>query len=421
MSSNVQLPFITSGIEGVGGVLRERPEDFVVEEVPAYEPSGEGEHVMAEIEKTTMTTHEAIRAIAQALGVDSRDIGYAGLKDKFAVTRQWLTVPGVDPQVVMHLQIPRIRVLSVDLHRNKLRPGHLRGNRFTIRVCGVEPTTVVRVRAIMNVLERTGMPNYFGEQRFGRRDDNDRLGAAMLRGDAEGAVRLLLGMPNPQLDPPRILEARKRFDAGDLTGSLEAWPGACLAERRTLHRLIETASAEKALRALDQRTRKLWVSALQSRVFNAVVADRIGAIDRLMEGDFAHLHASGAGFIVEDVAREQPRADRFELSATGPMLGTRMTMPRGEALERESRVIASMGFSVDALRGSRDAPPGERRPIRVRPEQVMLRGGRDDRGGYIQLAFTLPAGSFATALMREVTKSEAGPAESEIPLQLGHD
>lgn len=421
MSSIAQLPYLTSSLAGIGGVMREKPEDFVVEEVPAYEPSGEGEHVMAEIEKTTMTTHDAIREIARALGVDSRDIGYAGLKDKFAVTRQWLTIPGVDPQVVMHLQIPRVRVLCVDRHRNKLRPGHLRGNRFTIRVCGVEPTSVVRIRAIMDVLERTGMPNYFGEQRFGRRDDNDRLGAAMLRGDAEGAIQLLLGTPDERLDPPRILDARTRFDAGDLTGSLEAWPGACLAERRVLHRLIETASAEKALRALDNRTRKLWVSALQSRIFNAVVAERIGSLHLLLAGDFAHIHANGAGFVVEEVEREQPRADRFEISGTGPMLGSRMTMPKGDALERETRVIASIGVSVDALRGSREAPPGERRPIRVRPEQVVLRGGRDERGGYVQLAFTLPAGSFATALMREVMKSDAKPAESEVPLQLGDD
>jgi tRNA pseudouridine13 synthase len=421
MNRVAHLPYLTSGLPGIGGVMREKPEDFVVEEVPAYEPCGQGEHVMAEIEKSTMTTHDAIREIARALGVDSRDIGYAGLKDKFAVTRQWLTIPGVDPQVVMNLQIARLRVLSVDRHRNKLRPGHLRGNRFVIRVCGVEPTWVVRVRSILDVIERLGMPNYFGEQRFGRRDDNDRLGAAILRGDADATVGLLLGTPDEACDPPRILEARRAFEAGDLTGSLEAWPGACLTERRVLHRLIETGSTDKALRALDNRTRKLWVSALQSRIFNAVVAERIGSLDRLDAGDFAHIHASGAGFVVEDAEREQPRADRFEISATGPMLGTRMTMPRATALAREMRVLASHGMSVEALRGSRDAPPGERRPLRVRPENVVLRGGRDERGGYVQVAFTLPAGSFATTLMREVMKSDAVPPESEVPLQLGDD
>src|SRR5690242_15079779 len=110
------------------------PETFVVEEIPAYEPSGEGEHTYVWIEKRGLTTMDAVKRLARALDTDARDIGYAGLKDRNAVTRQWISVPRVEPERVLAIAEPDLRVLAAKRHGNKLRTGHLRGNRFEVVV-----------------------------------------------------------------------------------------------------------------------------------------------------------------------------------------------------------------------------------------------------------------------------------------------
>src|SRR5439155_25871626 len=181
----MNLPYFTRDFPGVGGVIKQRAEDFFVQEVPLYEPSGEGEHVYAEIQKVGLTTFDAVQQIARALGVSTRDIGYAGMKDARAISRQILSIWGTTPEAVMALRIPNITVQWAARHGNKLRLGHLSGNRFAIKIRDVKPTDVTRLRPVIETIEKRGLPNYFGEQRFGRRGDNDQLGAALIRDDNE--------------------------------------------------------------------------------------------------------------------------------------------------------------------------------------------------------------------------------------------
>src|SRR5690242_11250169 len=119
------LPYLTSDFPGIGGRIKQRPQDFFVQEVPLYEPSGQGEHVYCEIQKSGIPTFEAIHRIAAALQISSRDIGYAGLKDARAVTRQIFSIQGVTPEQVMSLKIPDMTIHWADRHGNKLRLGHL--------------------------------------------------------------------------------------------------------------------------------------------------------------------------------------------------------------------------------------------------------------------------------------------------------
>ena len=205
------LPFLTQASPGIGGRIRQRPEDFFVQEVPAYEPSGAGEHVYCEIQKVGIPTFQAVDRIARALDVPRQAIGYAGLKDARAVARQVLSIQGVTEGAVMGLKLPQVQILWASRHINKLRIGHLRGNRFAIKIRDVEPTHVVRVRPLMDILEQRGVPNYFGEQRFGRRGNNDQLGAALIRGDDRALLGLLLGDPMPSIDDTQTLEARTAF------------------------------------------------------------------------------------------------------------------------------------------------------------------------------------------------------------------
>src|SRR4051812_46783258 len=194
------LPYLLKDFPGIGGAIKQRPEDFFVQELPLYEPTGAGEHVYCEIQKVGIPTFEAVHRLADALHVSSRDIGYAGMKDAQAVSRQIFSILGTTEEAVMNAQIPGITIEWAARHGNKLRLGHLKGNRFAIKIRNVNPTDVVRTHDALRLLEQRGMPNYFGEQRFGRRGNNDVLGAALVRGDFAAVLKGLLGGPNPSID-----------------------------------------------------------------------------------------------------------------------------------------------------------------------------------------------------------------------------
>lgn len=410
----MSLPYLTRDFPGIGGTIKKRPEDFFVQEIPLYEPSGEGEHVYAEIQKVGLTTFDAINRIAAALKIPNRDIGYAGLKDARAITRQVISIPGATEAAVMNLKFSDLTVLWAARHTNKLRLGHLKANRFAIKIRDVNPTDVVKIRPVLADLQRRGMPNYFGEQRFGRRNDNDRLGAACVRGDHKALLSLLLGQSNPQVDDRETIQAREAFDRHDLEEAMRLFPRRHGMERRILHRLAKTHRPSAAVWAIDEKLRRLWVSALQSRVFNEIVARRIDSLDRLMPGDFAYKHENGACFRVEDPAAEQPRADAFEISPTGPLIGFRVSLPEGEPLRIEQEVFAAHGLAPgDFKRAGQLRVKGDRRPLRVQPTDIDVAGGVDEHGPHITIAFTLPTGSFATTLLHELMKNDPSPSESE--------
>ncbi|MGB7158788.1 MAG: tRNA pseudouridine(13) synthase TruD, partial [Tepidisphaeraceae bacterium] len=405
------LPYLTPDFLGIGGTIKNRAEDFFVQEIPLYEPGGAGEHVYVEIQKVNLTTFEAVNRIAAALRLSSRDIGFAGLKDAKAVSRQVLSIVGTTEQAVMGLRVPDVTINWAIRHENKLRLGHLSGNRFAIKIRNVNPTDVVKLRPVIEDIRKRGMPNYFGEQRFGRRNDNDRLGAALIRGDNKDVLHLLLGSPDPAVDDEESLEARRAFDAGDFPNAMRLFPRRSGMERRILARFAKERRPGAAVRMIDEKIRRLWVSALQSKMFNDVLARRIDSLDRLLDGDLAYKHENGACFRVESAATEQPRADAFEISPTGPLIGYRMTLPEGEPLRVEQEVLSAAQLTPEAFRvAGKHKVKGARRPLRVRPEDVQLEGGVDDHGAHVTVAFTLSAGSFATVLLRELMKSDGKPA-----------
>jgi tRNA pseudouridine13 synthase len=407
------LSYLTPEFPGVGGVIKQRAEDFFVQEIPLYEPSGSGEHVYCEIQKVGLTTFEAMHRIGKALNISTRDIGYAGMKDAHAITRQLFSIVGTTPEAVMALQLPGITVQWAARHINKLRLGHLQGNRFAIKIREVNPTDVVKLKPVLDVIQKRGMPNFFGEQRFGRRNNNDLLGAALIRGDNETVLKLLLGSPDPALDSKATLDARTAFDKRDNARAMQLWPRTGGIERRVLARLMKTHRPSAAIHAIDDKIRRLWVSAVQSRLFNDVLAKRINSIDKLFDGDLAYKHENGACFRVESAATEQPRCDGFEISPTGPLVGYRMTLPEGEPLAIEQEAMKAITLTAaDFKQSGKMRVKGARRSLRVKPENLELAGGVDEFGPHITVAFTLPAGAFATVLLRELMKSDQDEPEA---------
>lgn len=416
MSDAPTLPFLTRDVPAVPGLAKERREDFHVEEVSLYEPSGEGTHVYFTIEKSGLPTMEAVRRIARAMGVAPREIGYAGLKDARAVTRQRLSLEHVDPQRITDLDLPGIRVVDVSRHGNKLRIGHLKGNRFRIRLGKTDPQRLDDVRSVLDVLARRGLPNYFGPQRFGLRGDTWRIGLAMLRQDWDECIDVMLGRPGP-LDNGDVLRARQLYEKGKYRQAGEAWPWVFHNERRACRSLAKTdGSRSRAFKAVDKNVKRFYISAYQSRLFNHVAAARIDELDRLWPGDLAYRHPQGAIFTVEDLDIEQQRCDALEISPSGPIFGYRMNLPTGRAAEIEVGVLAEDGLKLEDFRSPGiHRIKGGRRALRVPITEARAESGADEHGPFIELRFFLPAGSYATCVVREICKADPVDAARTDP------
>ena len=216
------------------------PEDFVVEEIPLYESTGEGGHTFLWVEKRLRNTEEVARFLARCAGVPPRDVGYAGRKDRSAVTRQSFSVPGVDPEEALGWSLPGVRVLRAARHRHKLRTGQLAGNRFDIRLRDLSPATIASAQDAAGVLGRLGLPNRFGAQRFGHNGENVGRGCRLLRGQSpvrdRRAARFLLSAVQAAVFN-RALEMRSlpldRLELGDLARKTDTG-GLFLVEDRTV-------------------------------------------------------------------------------------------------------------------------------------------------------------------------------------------
>lgn len=341
--SPVEPPFATNDLPGTGGAIGPEPEDFQVDEIPLYTFSGEGEHLYIRIQKRRMTTREAVQAIARAARVPPGEIGSAGMKDKHAVTTQWLSLPAKRAGAVEGWALPEgLAVLEVTRHTNKLRTGHLKGNAFRIRLTGAGPEAGVHAAAIVARLRERGLPNYFGAQRFGR--DGDNLAAAL------------------------------------------DWLGTEARGQRTRVPPFE---------------RKLFASVVQAEVFNRYVTARIErGMDRPIAGEVVRLEGTGSLFAIDDPEREAPRWKSNDIHPTGPMVGPKMRKAHSDALELERRAVESVGLDESTLRELGRHADGTRRDVVVAlPE---LRAEVD--GIVVVLTLELPAGSYATEVVREFSR-----------------
>jgi tRNA pseudouridine13 synthase len=352
---NWEIPYLTPDLPGIGGKMRVEIDDFIVEEVPAYDPCGEGEHTFFGVEKRDISTLVLIQQLAPALGVPAREISSAGLKDARAVARQTLSVHGIPPERILALEVEKARILWAARHTNKLRSGHLRGNRFTLRLRDVVPEAETRAAAIVEQLLARGIPNGYGRQRFGNRGNNHEMGLLLLRND-------------------------------------------------------RAALRTHGIHHLSYKMRQFLVSALQSALFNAVLAARIvrSLLDDVLPGDVARKEDTGGIFIVEDVAAERPRARAWEISATGPIYGYKMLVAQAEAGVLEAAILEEAGIALADFRPFK--AKGSRRPLRYYPEGLSWQMEGPD---ILTLSFFAPKGAYATLLLRELMKTEV-PLEEEV-------
>lgn len=345
---NLQLKWVgqTHDLPGIGGSLKVSPEDFLVEEVPAYSPCGEGQHLFLWIEKRDVSAEDLVAHVARTLGIRREEVGVAGLKDRRAVTRQFVSVPAECEPRLGGIEAGGIRVLRSARHRNKLRTGNLRGNRFDVLVRDVSPDAGAKAEAIAAVVRKRGFANYYGEQRFGLDGATAQLG-----------LDLLAGRKRPREIDPR----RRRF-------------------------LL-----------------RLALSAAQSAVFNAVLSERLaeGLLGAVLAGDVMQVTASGGCFVVEDVPREQQRYDRRETVLTGPLFGPKMKVPTGEPALREQRVLDRFGITLQQVAVFHRLLAGARRRLVICTDDLQI----DPDPGGLRFRFSLPSGAYATTLLREFMKN----------------
>lgn len=399
--SDLSYPYLTSDLPGTGGIFKESPEDFEVTEIPLYEPCGEGEHTYALIEKRGLTTLEMNRRLAKALEISERDIGYAGMKDAKGITRQTVSLKGTSPEQVARLNIPNMKVLSAKRHGNKLRLGHLAGNSFRIRLRDVSANAASLAENCLAIIMTRGLPNYFGSQRYGVRGNSAQAGLKLLAGDFAGAVNAILGNPD-DISDERWRSALQAYADGNAAAALELFPPHCRTEKEIVRVLAKKPGEwEKALKSVHPKIIDLYLSAAQSQLFDLTVAARIAALDRVSSGDIACKHANGACFLVTDEAEAATRAAQFEISATGPMFGKKMLLPQGDTALLEEGILKDAGVERGIFnKAGRFSLDGERRPLRVQLKDPTV----EMQDGTLLLEFSLPKGSYATTLLREIMK-----------------
>lgn len=327
-------------------MIRQRPEDFMVTEIPAFLPEGEGEHLFLRIRKTGENTDWVAKQLAKFCQVPVKDVGYAGKKDRHAITEQWFSVRLPEQRVLTWslFETDTIKVLETARHPRKLRLGALSGNRFELRLRNVSDVDALTDR-LSKVAQ--GVPNYFGEQRFGHQGGNLDKGVALIKGE---------------------YKERQRHKKG------------------------------------------LYISAVRSWVFNHLLSERINAgyWSALMAGDVMMLDGSRSVFVAEENdATLKQRLDAGDVHLTGPLWGRGLSLTQGEAGDWEQRVLAPWGEITERLEHL--GLQQERRALRLIPAQLKA---VEESSGVWRVAFSLPAGAFATSVLRELCQTAEAPIEN---------
>ena len=319
-------------------LLKAECADFVVKEQLGYDMSGDGEFVAVKVRKTDCNTLFVGEQLAKFAGISARNMSYAGLKDRKAVTEQWfsLQMPGQPTPDFSQFSLEGVEILDVTRHQRKIRIGSLQGNHFEILLRNTEETDELKER--LDFLAKNGFPNYFTEQRFGR-------------------------------------------DGNNLTQALR-W-------------------ANGEIKVKDRNKRSFYLSAARSEIFNLIVAKRIelGLAQQVLNGDILQLNGSHSWFVVdesEDLAQLQQRLAQQDVLLTAPLIGEE----EKSAVDFENEIFAQHQALFDLMRQER--MKAARRAILMQPQHFQW---QFEPNG-LRLQFALPAGSYATALIRELVNVE---------------
>lgn len=360
-------PYSHSPIEFL---FTQTPRDFVVQEVPLYLASGEGEHLMIEVRKKSLSTPELIKIFSSTLSIPIKEIGYAGLKDKNALTTQYLTIPKTAQNKLALLNETNIKILSTNLHNNKIRIGHLKGNKFFIRLKKVAKNDMQKISQILEKIRVYGIPNYFGFQRFGKFGDNYLEGKALIEGKKK--IR----------DKKLALFLISSYQSH----LFNLW----LSQRIKLNRLMSDFKGKDLEMALR----------LQSLPPLKNPDTRQEHPFKLLKGDLMHHYPYGKLFALDNIESEAKRFMQKDISPCGILSGKKITLPTDDALIYQEKFLDP---AINEI--------GSHRFCWVFPKDLEYR--YIEEKAHLELHFYLPKGSYATILLETLANKEI-KGESDV-------
>ena len=352
--------FYSLGHSSIDFHFKQTPRDFVVEEIPLYEFSGEGEHLILFIRKKSLSTLELISILAKHLGIKNKEIGYAGLKDKHAMTKQYISIHKKYEEALENFSHDGIKIVSKTYHDNKIRIGHLKGNRFFIKVKKVNPTSAVKIDEALKNISDLGMPNFFGYQRFGNDGDNHILGEQIAKGEKK----------------ERNQKVKKLLISAYQSHLYNLW----LSRRLEINTLVKSFKASELEALLNMPKSEIEKLQKQKHPF------------KLIPGDIMEHYPYGRLFDFEGDEEDLQRFNDRAISATGLLCGSKVKMSSGLSgiIEKDyDDEINADGARRYAWVYPTDAE-GRFKPIEAQYE----------------MNFTLPKGSYATVLLEEIAKKK---------------
>jgi len=352
--------FYSQGHAPIEFHFKQSARDFVVNEIPLYEFSGEGEHLVLHIRKKNMSTWEMLDRIANHLHIKARDIGYAGLKDKNAMTTQYISFHKKYEAQMQSFKHENIKILDTSYHNNKIRTGHLKGNRFFIRLKKVTPAIAKKIDGVVKKIKAEGMPNYFGYQRFGDDGKNYERGEQILNGTLK----------------ERNVKVKRLLINAYQSHLFNLW----LSKRLEISTLVNNFSVNELTELLNMPKETIQELQAQKHPF------------KVLQGDVLMHYPYGRVFYAEDVVSEAKRFNERDLSVTGLLVGKRAKKAEDLAYTIEKEFTKEL--SID----------GARRYAWIFPDEMTWE--YKEQEAWYELHFNLPKGSYATVLIEEIAKRD---------------
>jgi len=404
---------------GCKGVLRQNTKDFLVEEIYEERDYEGGRYLVIEVEKENWDTHHLIRDISRRLKISQRRFGWAGTKDKNAITRQRMSIINLNEEALERVSFPGVNIKVLGKTNRAISLGDLLGNRFEVRMRDLAVNRELAAHRLAKITEEIenlgGLPNYFGVQRFGEtRPVTHKVGEALVRGDIKKAVFIYLAQPFPG-EPETTRKVRTSlWESGDLAEALKDYPFRLRYERAMLNHLMEKeGDYAHAFDVLALNLKRLFVHAYQSYIFNKILSKRMAAelpLDRAVAGDVVCFTSQGIPdpkrLQVVDESNLQAvnrLASRGRAYVTLPLFGHQSNFSEylpGE-IEREVMEEEGVAFQDFKVESNPDlGSPGLRRSalLKVEPSCEI----EEDESALLK--FSLPPGSYATVVLREYMK-----------------
>jgi len=352
--------FYSLGHSSIDFRFKQSARDFVVEEIPLYDFSGEGEHLVMFVRKKNLSTMELVSILAKYLGIKNRDIGYAGLKDKHAMTKQYISVHKQHEEALERFEYDGIKILSKTYHNNKIRIGHLKANRFYIKLKKVNPTSAIKLDEALKNISKLGMPNFFGYQRFGNDGDNHIVGEKIAKGEKKER--------NPRVKKLLINAYQSHL--------FNMW----LSRRLEINSLISSFEPKELESLLNIPLKDLKELKKQKHPF------------KVLRGDIMEHYPHGRLFDFDGSEDDLIRFNERNISVTGMLCGKKVKLSSDMAGDIEK----DFNDTINA--------DGARRYAWVYPTEVEGRFNQVE--AQYELNFTLPKGSYATVLIEELAKKK---------------